>query len=134
MGIDQGFDMVPRLSNEAVDMQKWQSFIQMIKDYYEDDELVHIKPNYIEFKAGEHPRLPFEGYKLLRFSSKVCQGVVDYIVTVTKIACAVFGSRVYRWYEGCDKWGFYSWSAVHDSIKSYEQVGFGVFDETIDDY
>ena len=131
-----GFDMVPRLSNEAVDTQKWLTFIQTIKVHFKDDELVSIKPNYIEFEAGEHPQLPFEGHKLLRFSSKVsgshCQGVEDYIVTVTEIACDVFGSRIHRWHEGFDASAFYRWPEVNDSIKSYKQVGFGMLSETID--
>jgi len=69
MGIDVGSNMIPRLSKGAVDKQNWQSFIKVIKERYQNDDLVEIKPNYIEFKAGEHPLLPFEGHKFLRFSS-----------------------------------------------------------------
>ena len=71
MGIDAGSDMVPRLSRGAVDKQNWQSFIELIRELYQNDGLVETKPNYLEFNAGEHPRLPFEGHKFLRFSSKV---------------------------------------------------------------
>lgn len=71
MEIAAGFDMVPRLSKGAVDKRNWQSFIEAIKKHYQDDDLVEIKPNYLEFKVGEHPLLPFEGHKFLRFSSKI---------------------------------------------------------------
>ena len=126
MGVDAGFDMVPRLSKGAVDKQKWQSFIEVIKERYQNDDLVEIKPNYLQFKSSEHPLLPFEDHKLLRFSSKIsgshAQGVVKYINAVTRIAQDSFGSRVRCWDEARDVWGFYSWREVHDSTKSYEQV------------
>jgi len=90
MGIDAGFDMVPCLSKGAVDKQNWRSFTKFIKERYQNDDLVEIKPNYLEFKAGEHPLLPFEGHKFLRFSSKIsgshAKGVEDYINTVTRVA------------------------------------------------
>lgn len=130
MGIDAGFDMVPRLSKGAVDKQNWQSFIKRVKERYQNDDLVEIKPNYLQFKAGEYFLLPFEGHKFLRFSSKIsgsqAQGVVEYIDTVTLLAKLSFGSRVRRWDEASDIWGFYSWPEVHESIKSYEQVCCGL--------
>jgi len=130
MGIDAGFDMVPRLSKGAVDRKNWQSFIKITKERYQNDDLVEIKPNYIEFKAGEHPLLPFEGHKFLRFSSKVsgshAKGVEEYIDTVTGFARATFGSRVQPWHEGADKWGVYGWQEVRDSIRSYKQVCYGI--------
>lgn len=129
MGIDAGFDMVPRLSKGAVDKQNWQSFIKVVKERYQNDNLVEIKPNYLKFKTGEHPLLPFEGHKFLRFSSKIsgshAEGVEDYIDTVTRVAQVSFGSRIRRWNEAADVWGFYSWPEVNDSIESYEQVYYG---------
>jgi hypothetical protein len=122
MGVDAGFDMVPRLSEGAVDRQNWQSFISIIKERYQNDDLVEIKPHYIVFKLGEHPRLPFEGHKFLRFSSKILGGVYEYIRTVTGVAKLYFGSRVQYWNEAGDQRGFYNWQDVHDSVKSYEQV------------
>ena len=126
MGIDAGFDMVPRLSKGAEDQKNWQSFIKVIKERYQNDDLVEVKPNYLIFKAGEHPQLPFEGHKLLRFSSKISgnhgKAVEGYIVTVTLFAQASFGSRVQRWNEAADEQGFYSWPEIYDSIKSYKQV------------
>jgi hypothetical protein len=126
MGIDAGFDMVPRLSKGAVDRQNWQSFIKIIKEHYQNDDIVEVKPNYIVFKAGEHPLLPFEGHKFLRFSSKIsgshAKGVEEYIDTVTRVAKVNFGSRVRYWNEDADERGFYNWQDVHDSFKSYEQV------------
>lgn len=103
MGIDAGFDMVPRLSKGAADTQNWKSFIEIIKERYATADRVEVKPNYIEFKAGEYPWLPFEGHKFLRFSSKIsgshAKGVEDYIDTVTRAAAAIFGSRVQYWNE-----------------------------------
>ena len=126
MGIDTGFDMVPRLSQGAVDRQNWQSFIKTIKERYQDDDRVEAKPNYIVFKVGEHPLLPFEGHKFLRFSSKIsgshAEEAEEYIDTVTRVAKAKFGSRVRCWDESLDQCGFYNWQEVHDSFKSYEQV------------
>ena len=55
--------MVPRLSEGAVDKQNWQSFIEVIKEIYQNDDLIEIKTNFLEFKAGEHPKLPLEGHK-----------------------------------------------------------------------
>ena len=123
MGIDAGFDMVPRLSKGAVDKQNWQSFIKVIRERYRNDDLVEIKSNHLEFKAGEHPQLPFEGHKFLRFSSKIsgshAKGVQAYIDTVTQVAQVSFGSRVRYWNEAADKRGFYNWQDVRTSIKSY---------------
>ncbi|KAH4153738.1 hypothetical protein HBI25_098300 [Parastagonospora nodorum] len=124
MGIDAGFDMVPCLSTSKVDKQSWAKFINFVKDNYKDDVHVEIKPNYILFKVGEHPSLPFEGHKLLRFSSEVsgssqAQGYID---TVGRFARTHFGSRVQYWHEASDSYGKYGWAEVHESIKSYEKV------------
>ncbi|KAF2642313.1 SET domain-containing protein [Massarina eburnea CBS 473.64] len=124
MGIDAGFDMVPRLSTGATDRHNWDTFIRIIKDMYKDDTQVEIKPNYIEFNAGEHPMLPFEGHKFLRFSSKIsgsCANVEIYIDTVRRVAEVHFGSRVKYWNEIADPCGVYDWKLVHESFRSYEQ-------------
>jgi hypothetical protein len=47
--------MVLRLSKGAADRQNWQSSIEFVKEYYQNDDLVEITPNYIVFKAREHP-------------------------------------------------------------------------------
>jgi hypothetical protein len=128
MGIDAGFDMVPPLSKGVVDRHKWNRFINTIKDRYKDDTQVEVKPNYINFKAGEHPMLPFEGHKFLRFSSKISgpraadTSVDSYIDIVTRVAKVYFGSRVQYWNECGDQYGHYGWKEVHESIRSYEQV------------
>lgn len=128
MGINAGFDMVPRLSTGIVDTTDWASFINLLKEHYKDDAQVEIKPNYILFKAGEHPMLPFEGHKLLRFSSKVsgriaaATRVESYIDTITRVARARWGSRIRCWHEGDDQYGYYDWKEVHESFRSYEQV------------
>ena len=137
MGIDAGFDMVPRLSKGAADRHNWQSFIRLMKEHFQDDDLVEIKPNYIEFKAGEHPLLPFEGHKFLRFSSKIsgrhANGIESYIDLVTRIARVNFGSRVRSWDEAADSRGFYSWQEVNDSIKTYEQACDSLLQPTVED-
>lgn len=112
MGIDADFDMIPCYSKGAVDKQNWQSFINVIKERYQNDGLVEIKSNYLKFKAGQHPRLPFEGHKFLRFSSQIsgshAKGVEKYIDTVTQVAQICFGSRAHYWNEAADEWGFYN--------------------------
>lgn len=131
MGMDAGFDMVPRLTKGAVDTRNWEQFLELIKSHYKDDMRVERKQNYILFKAGEHPSLPFEGHKLLRFSAKVSgsiaadSGVEAYIDTVTRIAQVHFGSRVQYWHEGFGRYGHYDWDEVNDSLRSYEQVRHG---------
>ncbi|TGO64697.1 hypothetical protein BCON_0006g01000 [Botryotinia convoluta] len=128
MGIDAGFDIYPRLSKGIVDRHNWGRFIDSIKKHYKDDTQIEIKPNYIIFKAGEHPQLPFEGHKFLRFSSKVSGSIAadtnveSYIDTVTHIAQANFGSRIRYWHEGADQSGVYNWTEVQESIRSYQQL------------
>lgn len=126
MGIDAGFDMVPPLSNAPLDGQNWQSFIKIITEHYQNDNLVEVKPNHIVFKIGEHPLLPFDGHRFLRFSSKIsgshANGVEEYIDTVMRFAKANFGPRVRYWNETFGKGGFYSWQEVNSSFRFYEQV------------
>ena len=103
MGIDAGFDMLPPLSKGAVDKQNLQSFNKVIKERYQNDDLVEMKSNYLKFKAGEHPLLSFKGHKFLRFSSKIsgshAKGVEEYIDIVTGVAQVSFDSRVRCWNE-----------------------------------
>lgn len=135
---DTGFDMVPCLSKGAVDRKNWQSFIKVLKDHFQDDDTVEVKPNYLEFKAGEHPLLPFEGHKFLRFSSKIsghpAKGVKEYIDTVTRVAQVSFGSRIRCWNEAANERGFYNRQEVYNSIESYEQVCYGILDMTIEGF
>lgn len=127
MGIDAGFDMVPRLSKGAEDQQNWQSFIKVITETYQNDDLIELKENFFEFNVGEHPKLPLEGHKFLRFSSKIsgsrAEGMEDYIDTVRRIAREHFGSRVHYWNEGFDGLqAFYGWREVNESLEAYKQV------------
>ncbi|KAF2122708.1 hypothetical protein BDV96DRAFT_639275 [Lophiotrema nucula] len=127
MGADAGFDMVPRLSKGVVDRHNWKTFIELLQEKYKDDPKVENKPNYILFKAGEYPMLPFEGHKFLRFSSKVTgsnaevTGVTSYIKTVKRVAMVYFGSRIHYWSELADNYGVYDWKEVNESLRSYEQ-------------
>ena len=126
MGIDAGFDMVPCLSRGAVDRQNWDQFINFIKGHYKNDAQVEINPNYLVFKAGEYPILPFEGHKFLRFSSKITGDVMKYNDAVTRLAHVHFGFRIQAWNEGFDQSGHYNWDEVHESIRSYEQVRYTI--------
>jgi hypothetical protein len=132
--------MVPPLSKGTLDGQKWNEFVDSIKNRYKDDVQVEVKPNYINFKAGNEPKIPFEGHKLLRFSSEVSGTAREvtrikcYITTVSLLAKLRFGSQARTWNECSDKWGEeqredgadsrgkYGWDEVKESIRSYEQV------------
>ncbi|KAK8041488.1 hypothetical protein PG994_014495 [Apiospora phragmitis] len=99
MGVDEGFDMVPRLGPGAADTLKWTLFMETIKEQYADDEQVKIREHYIEFKEGEHPTLPFHGPHFLRFSSKIMgqtaseTDVMTYIRAVGLLAVKTFGGE-----------------------------------------
>ncbi|KAK6201779.1 hypothetical protein LQW54_009358 [Pestalotiopsis sp. IQ-011] len=127
MGITSGFDMVPRLSRGTGDCLKWDYFIELIRQFYDTDEQVQIDEHAIRFKAGEHPLLPLEGHKFLRFSSKLSgsiageTGVETYIRGVAFIAKKLFGARVHSWDEFLEQGGFYDWRSVRASINSYNQ-------------
>ncbi|TEY81554.1 hypothetical protein BOTCAL_0033g00350 [Botryotinia calthae] len=92
MGVDTGFDIVPRLSKGIVDRQKWGRFIDFIKDSKVSGSIVE------ETKVG------------------------NYINAVTRIAQELFSSRIRRWHEGADQFGVCNWTEVHESTRSYEQL------------
>ena len=120
--------MVPPFTKSDTDKHDWEKFIDAVKSHYQDDERVEIKSHYIEFDAGEHPLLPFEGHKFLRFSSKItgptaaATGVEDYIRTLSRIATDHFGSRVEYWNELYERYGHYGWDEVHESERLYTKV------------
>ncbi|KAJ8122048.1 hypothetical protein ONZ43_g1656 [Nemania bipapillata] len=124
MGIQEGFDMVPRLTRGTEDALKWENFIDAIRERYQDDAQAMFHDSYIEFLAGEHPILPLEGHKFLRFCSKINGSIAeetrvwDYLESVRRIAGSVFGSRIRPWTEINEDRGFYDWRDVHDSYKS----------------
>ncbi|KAB5549562.1 hypothetical protein GE09DRAFT_1223383 [Coniochaeta sp. 2T2.1] len=76
MGIDAGFDMVPRLSQDTGVKEMCQGFITMVKTIYSADDNVDFKQHFIQFNAGKHPLLPYDGHKFLRFSSKSPEGLL----------------------------------------------------------
>ncbi|KAJ5972148.1 uncharacterized protein N7479_002066 [Penicillium vulpinum] len=125
MGSYMGFDMVPRLSEGLVHKQNWQKFLNAIKERYQNDDQVEVKPNYIAFKADPDLLLPFECHKFLRFGAMIpnedSSGLRNYIDTVSRVAGVSFGSRGYCWNEGSGVLGFYAWDDVKRSIRSYEQ-------------
>lgn len=127
MATEAGFDLVPPLGKGMLDKHKWHSFIEAIKERYQKDDRVKIKPNYIKFKAGDRPLLPFEGHKFLSFGSTISgsqsKEIKEYIKTVSSIAYLNFGCRVHCWESGVKAGRFYSKQAVDKSVLSYEQVG-----------
>lgn len=71
MGFDCGFDMVPCLTESDSDRNPWLAFIDELKEVYKEDSVFRVQSGDVEFQIGEHPRLPLEGHKFLRFSSRV---------------------------------------------------------------
>jgi hypothetical protein len=99
MGLDAGFDMVPRLSEDSFDQQTWKSFIDFIKELYKNDKLVEVQPTIICFRIDEGASLPIEGHKCLRFSSKISGihslGVQNYLDKVT-VATQDYSALVFK--------------------------------------
>ncbi|KAK2609220.1 hypothetical protein QQS21_002302 [Conoideocrella luteorostrata] len=122
-----GFDMVPRLTTTLVDRRNWDEFITQVQDHYKDDAQVELISNYILFKVGEYPRLPLEGHKFLRFSSRFpartesTTSMESYINTVSGIAKLTFGGRICHWTKLGKLNGYYDWGVVWESLKSYKQ-------------
>jgi hypothetical protein len=127
MGIDMGFDMIPRLEKTREDdLDRWSRFMSDIEEQYEDDSSVDMShPCYVEFRVAEHPMLPYEGHKFLRFSSKISGrqafAAEEYIREVFRLARARFGERVRLWHDCKDESmeGIYEWEEVNESIRSF---------------
>jgi hypothetical protein len=134
---EAGFDLVPRLSNKAVDTQAWESFIDAVLTHYETDSRVRITGRYIKIFAGSCAVLPFDGQKFLRFHTTVW-GITkyggnggmpvvttkaqSYIDTVTTLARRVFGIRVKAGDDMSRTDGFYHFGAAYRSIQAYTKV------------
>ena len=136
MGFDCGFDMVPRLTESDCDKIRWLAFIDELKEVYNKDPMFQVQPRVVEFQVGEHPRLPLEGHKFLRFSSKVSgpttAAAEPYIRRIYHIARKNFGQRVQFWHEINDDFGYYDWNAVNESFQSYNKsVGLSIFHTTL---
>ena len=71
MGFDCGFDMAPRLTESDSDRNRWLAFIDKLKEVYKEDPVFQVQSGVVKFQVGEHPRLPLEGQRFLRFSSRV---------------------------------------------------------------
>lgn len=124
MGFDCGFDMVPRLENTEEEQYRWSKFLDEVKELYKHDTVFELRANFVEFEVGEHPLLPFEGYKFLRFSSKISSASTEAaeicIRQVCRIARKYFGSRIQFWHElNEDYIPAYGWDEVSKSIKSF---------------
>ena len=120
MGSDEGFDLVPALSNSAADQALWDKFLADVRKQYQND------PNMIEdatdrcifFDKAECPQLEYEGYRFRRFSSdivrKSSEGVAQYLEGVMRIAELHFGwERVKYWEEFCGPESVYTWDEVY---------------------
>ncbi|KAK6351200.1 hypothetical protein TWF718_004370 [Orbilia javanica] len=125
MGIDAGFDIVPKLTKSPQDQASWNIFLSKLRDQYTSDPTVEFKENYMVWKKGEHPMIPYSGHKFLRFSSKVSGGSDDLwedVKVVIGLAQEVFGNkRVKVWHEGAVEDYFYKWPEVLQSWKSYDE-------------
>jgi len=129
-------DMVPRLTESDSDKNRWLAFIDEVKEVYNEEAVVQVQTCVVTFKVGEHPQLPLEGHKFLRFSSKVSEPRTEaaepYIRRVYRIAREIFGQRVQFWHELYDNYGHYEWDAVNESIDCYiDSVGLPIFRTTL---
>ncbi|CAJ2507326.1 Uu.00g085120.m01.CDS01, partial [Anthostomella pinea] len=126
IGINAGFDMVPRLSQSVEEKALWEKFIHSTQTHFNDDAQVENKPYWIEFKLDDHRKLPFEGHKFLRFSSKIQRAngetteMDKYVNAVTRIAQGIFGHRAQYWNEGRKEQCSYEKREVKESYKFYE--------------
>lgn len=125
MGYDAGFDLYPPLKNTESDNELYASFhIAVYEMFWRDNVMDTNERGEIVFLVGEHPRLPKEGYKFRRFSSKISgkhhsSGVQHYLNEIAAIARTYFGdSRVHWWNESHERHGPYSWTEVYAAERS----------------
>lgn len=124
MNLHVGFHMVPPVSKEIDDRDKWQSFLTEVRQSFYYDGQVEIYLDYIEFAREKSLRLPFEGHKFFRFSSMINDtndsDIRRYIDTITEIATTKFGPRVQAWnhkiYMSCHS------SNTTNSLKIQQEV------------
>lgn len=126
-----GFDMVPRLSeDDDAGLYLWNRFIDIVLTKYLDDKQVELDFDRLTFKAGEHPSLPLNGLRFLRFSSKITgptaegTGIGNYIRDVGKIACALFGRRIHVWNQLSEEYGYYDWETVRAAEQESDRVSY----------
>ncbi|KAK2785807.1 hypothetical protein FQN52_008222 [Onygenales sp. PD_12] len=121
-----GFEMIPRLSKDGIDRDKWDMFMQNIKYYYEGDDKVVATMKSIQFCPSYGPRLPFEGHKLLRFdcacAPKDIGRLYPYLGFVTNMATLIFGLRVKPLeFRRQGEAVFYDSQEVLAAVESYER-------------
>jgi hypothetical protein len=126
MAIHAGFDMVPRLTKSEADKESWAKFLRLVKYRFQDYDVVFVKDNFIEIGVGQHPRLPLEGHKLLRFSTELEDDDENQLVifVIAELAELVFKTRINRWDETIVGFGFYGPQEVRASFKAYHQVSY----------
>lgn len=109
LAVDCGFDIVPRLTDAQTDGKRWDAFINDARQSYENDPVVKVQSQSIEFDVGEHPSLPLDGRRFQRFSSRVhghaTEAAETYIDRVCRIAHRYFDSQIRFWHETQDARG-----------------------------
>ncbi|KAG6090441.1 hypothetical protein E4U15_005033 [Claviceps sp. LM218 group G6] len=115
-----GFELVPPLTTREEDKFRWQEFLSDFKQMHLRDPRVEWKDNYILFKFGERPMLPYEGHKFLRFSSEGHEAIADkYVQNLHWFAKRHFGDRARFWDEMAGQSAHYPMAKVRKSWKSY---------------
>ncbi|KAG6115185.1 hypothetical protein E4U14_001036 [Claviceps sp. LM454 group G7] len=120
LGLVMGFELVPPLTTREEDKFRWQEFLSDFKQMHLRDPRVEWKDNYILFKFGERPMLPYEGHKFLRFSSEGHEAIADkYVQNLHWFAKRHFGDRARFWDEMAGQSAHYPMAKVRKSWKSY---------------
>lgn len=123
LGLVMGFELVPPLTTREEDKFRWQEFLSDFKQMHLRDPRVEWKDNYILFKFGERPMLPYEGHKFLRFSSEGHEAIADkYVQNLHWFAKRHFGDRARFWDEMAGQSAHYPMDKVRKSWKSYKKV------------
>ncbi|KAG6173426.1 hypothetical protein E4U44_003935 [Claviceps purpurea] len=121
LGLVMGFELVPPLTTREEDKFRWQEFLADFKQMHLRDPRVEWKDNYILFKFGERPMLPYEGHKFLRFSSEGPEAIADkYVQNLHWFAKRHFGDRARFWDEMAGQSAHYPMDKVRKSWKSYK--------------
>lgn len=117
MGVNQGFDIIPRLRDNPEDNAIWARFLEdVLKEYCLDSKLLNDPSRpFIMFNIGEGPQLERDAWRFRRFSSKIVRkDMGDYLDSVTRIAQRHLGGRVYAWSESFDyAWPYYDWREIY---------------------
>ncbi len=133
MEFECGFELLPYLARNDTDQARWQCFIDEIKQVCQYDGEVEIKEDYIEFKLGDHPKLPMEGWKFCSFSSRMSgrssTRIEGCISNIADRAQKHFGDQIRIWNEAKGKASFY-----HAMDKSVSIIRFMKVDDAVEQH